>query len=89
VNYSTVKLGIYQPVVCVQERLQAPVNPPAWQPGLAAKLAAAWLDGWKMMETLLVIVIRLWSLLGLGWLLWLGYRRVGIRLMNNPERTRP
>ncbi len=79
VRYSTVKLGIYQPITGVQEKIQTPVNPPDWQPGLAAKLAAAWLDGWKVMEALLVVVIRLWSLLVLGLLLWLGYRRFGIR----------
>ncbi len=86
VRYSTVKLGIYQPITGVQEKIQTPVNPPDWQPGLAAKLAAAWLGGWKMMEVLLVVTIRLWSLLVLGWVLWLGYRRFGVRLMNNPER---
>jgi hypothetical protein len=82
VRYSTIKLGIYQRITLVRDKLAAPVAPPAYQPGLAAKLAEAWLDGWQIMEVLLVVFTRLWALWVLGLLLWLGYRKFGVRLLS-------
>jgi hypothetical protein len=80
IRYSTVKLAVYQRTTRVQEKVAAPVYVPAYRPGLAAQLAEAFLDGWEIMEMLLVVITRLWALWGLGLLVWLGYRKFGVRV---------
>jgi hypothetical protein len=82
VRYSTVKLAVYQRTTRTQEKVAAPVDLPAYRPSLAARQAEAFLDGWEIMETLLVVITRLWALWGLGVLIWLGYRRLGVRLLD-------
>jgi hypothetical protein len=81
VRYSTVKLALYQRTTRVQEKVAAPVDKPAYRPGLATRLADAFLDGWEVMEMLLVVITRLWALWGLGLVIWLGYRKSGVRLL--------
>ncbi len=80
VRYSTVKLAVYQRTTRTQEKVAAPVDLPVYRPGLGARLAEAFLDGWEIMETLLVVIARLWALWGLGLLIWWGYRKFGVRL---------
>ena len=80
VRYSTVKLAVYQRTTRTQEKVAAPVHLPVYRPNLGARLAEAFLDGWEIMETLLVVITRLWALWGLGLLIWWGYRRFGVRL---------
>jgi hypothetical protein len=82
VRYSTVKLAVYQRTTRVQEKVAAPVDLPTYRPGLATRLTEAFLEGWEIMEMLLVVVARLWALWGLGLLVWLGYRKFGIRLLD-------
>ncbi len=81
VRYSTVKLAVYQRTTRVQEKVAAPVDVPTYRPALATQLAEAFLDGWEIMEMLLVVITRLWALWGLGLLVWLGYRKFGARLL--------
>ncbi len=80
VRYSTVKLSLYQRTTRTQEKVAAPVDVPIYRPGLATRLAEAFLTGWEIMETLLVVLTRLWALWLLGLLIWLGYRKFGVRL---------
>lgn len=80
VRYSTVKLSLYQRTTRTQEKVAAPVDVPLYRPGLATRLAEAFLTGWEVMETLLVVLTRLWALWLLGLLIWLGYRKFGVRL---------
>ena len=80
VRYSTVKLSLYQRTTRTQEKVAAPVDVPTYRPGLATRLAEAFLTGWEIMETLLVVITRLWALWVLGLLIWLGYRKFGVRL---------
>ena len=81
VRYSTVKLAVYQRTTRVQEKVAAPADLPAYRPALASRLAEAFLDGWEVMETLLVVITRLWALWGLGLVVWLAYRKFGVRLL--------
>ncbi len=80
VRYSTVKLSLYQRTTRTQEKVAAPVDVPVYRPSLATRLAEAFLTGWEIMETLLVVLTRLWALWLLGLLIWLGYRKFGVRL---------
>jgi hypothetical protein len=81
VRYSTVKLAVYQRTTRVQEKVAAPVALPTYRPALTTQLAEAFLDGWEIMEMLLVVITRLWALWGVGLLVWLGYRKFGARLL--------
>jgi hypothetical protein len=80
VRYSTVKLSLYQRTTRTQEKVAAPVDVPVYRPGLGTRLAEAFLTGWEVMETLLVVLTRLWAFWLLGLLIWLGYRKFGVRL---------
>ncbi len=81
VNYSTVKLHIYQRATARQERVAAAVDMLPYEPSLPSRLAEAFLSGWTILEASLIGLVQLWAVILLGLLAWLGYRRYGVRLL--------
>ena len=81
VHYSTVKLTLYQRPTRVQEKVAVPFDVPTYQPGLGTQLAEAFLEGWGIIEILLVVITRLWALWGMALLVWLVYRKFGARIL--------
>ncbi len=59
VNYSTVKLNLYQRTTTLQEKVAVPIVIPAYKPSLASQLTDAFLSGWSILEALLVGIVQL------------------------------
>ena len=80
VNFSTIKLTLYQPRTIFQEKIYQHPAVQVYEAPLASRLSEAFLSGWKGFEQLLVFLVNIWALLVVGILaLWL-YRRYGFRM---------
>lgn len=65
VDYSDIKLEIYEPQKIVQ-RLIPQSKPLHQEPGVFDKIGQALFDGWKILEWIILFLIRTWSLGVLG-----------------------
>ena len=75
VEYSTVTLDIYQRQSIQREMIFNEENIEDYQPGFWTKIGHALVQGWKLLEALLVGIAHLWVLIVIGIIIWLILRR--------------
>lgn len=75
VNFSTLTLHIYQRETAKQEMVANEKDASAYQPQLGLQLVDSIKSGWYILESLLVFVVQIWSLIVLGILIYWGYNR--------------
>jgi hypothetical protein len=78
INYSTLKLFLYQRDNHQKEIIANPFDFEKYQPTLGQRLADGFMKGIKVLEEILVVVAHLWVIiLGsiLAWLVWIKWRR--------------
>lgn len=75
VNFSTITLKIYQRETIKQEVVANQKDAHAYQPQLGLQLLDSIKSGWYILESLLVFVVQIWSLILLGVLIFLSIRK--------------
>ncbi len=75
VNFSTITLQIYQRETVKQEIVANEKNASAYEPPLGLQLVDSIKSGWYILESLLVFVVQIWSLILLGFLIFLLFRK--------------
>ncbi|WP_298223735.1 DUF4349 domain-containing protein [Flavobacterium sp.] len=75
VNFSTITLHIYQKETVKQEIVANEKDASAYEPPLGLQLLDSIKSGWYILESLLVFVVHIWSLILLGILIYLGIKR--------------
>ncbi|WP_232065311.1 DUF4349 domain-containing protein [Rhodocytophaga rosea] len=81
VNFSTIKLTLYQPHTTFQEKTYQYPAIQAYEAPLTSRLYEAFLSGWKVFEQLLVFLVNIWALLVIGFVAYLLYRKHAIRIV--------
>ena len=71
VNFSTITLKIYQRETIKQEVVANEKDAHSYQPQLGLQLLDAIKSGWYILESLLVVIVQIWSLILLGVLIFL------------------
>ena len=66
IQYSTIKLHLYQREQISREMIENYKNIESYQPGLAYRIKEALYEGWQMLEHLIVFLFRVWYLILLG-----------------------
>lgn len=80
VNFSTIKLTLYQPRTVFQEKIYQHPVVQTYEAPLASRLYDAFLSGWKVFEQLLVFLVNIWALLVVGAVAFWLYRKYGFRI---------
>lgn len=80
VNFSTIKLTLYQPRTVFQEKIYRHPAVQAYESPLSSRLYEAFLSGWKVFEQLLVFLVNIWALLVIGIVAFWLYRKYAIRI---------
>jgi hypothetical protein len=75
VNFSTVTLHIYQRETIKQEVVANEKDPHAYQPTLGLQLMDSVKSGWYILEGILVFIVQIWSLILLGVLIFLLFKK--------------
>ena len=75
INLSTITLSIYQRQSVRREIVANELD--VLEPGLGDKLSDALAFGWDILESIVVFVVRLWALILLGIVVYLGYGKCG------------
>lgn len=78
IAYSTVTLDLYQRPSTRATALASPPHIEPWSRGFVAQFKASAMDGWAVVEWLLLALIKGWSVIALtavGWLVWRKTRR--------------
>lgn len=79
IKFSTVSIAIYQQQ-SVRSELKAIDNVQDFEPGLGSRLLESIINGWKMLEGLLLLVVNLWSIILIAIIGLLVFRKRGINL---------
>lgn len=85
IAYSTVTLDLYQRQSVRNEVLPNATNITAYAPGFGQRLKASLADGWAVLEGLLLLVVKAWSVLLLALIGFLMWRRMRGRLTPDPR----
>jgi hypothetical protein len=80
VNFSTIKLTLYQPRTIFQEKIYHYPAIQVYEAPLVSRLYEAFLSGWKVFEQLLVFLVNIWALLVMGALAFWLYRKYCFRI---------
>lgn len=78
IAYSTVTLDLYQRPSTRASALASPHQIEPWTPGFGAQLNASLADGWAVIQWLLLVLVKGWSVIVLaavGWVVWQKARR--------------
>ena len=75
VNFSTITLQIYQRETVKQEIVANEKDASAYEPPLGLQLVDSIKSGWYILESLLVFVVQIWSLILLGFLIFLLFKK--------------
>jgi len=75
VHFSTVNLEIYQGQAMKSETRLIVKVPESYEPGLLSKLADSFAVGWKLLENVILLVAKLWSLVLVSVIIFILYKR--------------
>lgn len=75
VNFSTLTLHVYQRETAKQEMVANEKDASAYQPQLGLQLVDSIKSGWYILESLLVFVVQIWSLIVLGIMIYWGIKK--------------
>jgi hypothetical protein len=78
INFSTINLHIYQAATTQKTMLANPKNIESYRPNILLRLLDSVQDGWRVLEELLVFLMKFWVLfvgLFLGYFLFKRYRK--------------
>jgi hypothetical protein len=75
IHFSTVNLEIYQGQAMKSETRLIEKVPESYEPGLFSKLADSFVVGWKLLENIILLVTRLWSLVLVAVIIFILYKR--------------
>jgi len=78
-NFSTINLIIYQPQTIKHELISNDERKKEYEPGLGTKIVDALLNGWDILEAVLVFIINLWGLILIGGVVFLIYKLYRIK----------
>jgi len=87
IAYSTVHLRIYQRESVFSEVVANARPTQTYRPGFAGRLGESLVEGWYIMEEILVFIARLWLVLLVGIGLYILYQRYSKRLKPRPIVT--
>jgi cbb3-type cytochrome oxidase subunit 3 len=73
VNYSTVKLSFYENNKIRRELIANQKNLDAYQPNLFSRIGESLVNGWEIVEDIIVFVIQFWAFILLGILFYCAY----------------
>ena len=79
-NFSTINLIIYQPQTIKHELISNDERKKEYEPGLGTKIVDALLNGWDILEAVLVFIINLWGLILIGGVVFLTYKLYGNKI---------
>jgi Domain of unknown function (DUF4349) len=75
VNFSTITLHIYQRETAKQEIVANEKDASAYEPSLRLQLVDSIKSGWYILESLLVFLVQIWTLILLGIMIYWGIKR--------------
>ena len=78
-NFSTINLIIYQTQTIKHELISNDERKNEYEPGLGTKIVDALLNGWDILESVLVFIINLWGLILIGGVVFLIYKLYRIK----------
>jgi len=78
-NFSTINLIIYQPQTIKYELISTDKRIKDFEPGFGTKIVDALLNGWDILEAVLVFIINLWGLMLIGGIVFLIYKLYRIK----------
>jgi hypothetical protein len=71
IAFSTITLDIYQRQMTRHELLPNEQNIERYEPGFFSELGEALMDGWELLVQFFLIIARMWSLILLGFAVYL------------------
>ncbi|MFI5151309.1 MAG: DUF4349 domain-containing protein [Bacteroidia bacterium] len=75
VQYSTIKINLYQPESVKHEKLGNDLPIPAYEPGFMHELKDSFRSGWMAMQDLLLLIIKVWWLWVILAIVYGGWRK--------------
>ena len=75
VNFSTISLYLYQRQTIRRELIANNINIDAYEPGFGKKMLEALKKGWNILETLFLFLCSMWSLIIVGIIAYLLYKK--------------
>jgi hypothetical protein len=75
VNFSTISLYLYQRQTIRRELIANNINIDAYEPGFGNKMLEALKKGWNILETLFLFLCSMWSLIIVGIIAYLLYKK--------------
>jgi hypothetical protein len=79
IKFSTINLSIYQRQTIKRELISNDKNIDAYEPGFGSKLLESFKYGWRILESFLILLARLWALFLFGLIGYLVVRRYGYK----------
>jgi len=81
VNFSTVKITIYQRQQSIRELVSNNRIIKEYRPGLAKRLLESLKFGWRILEEIFVFIVKLWALILLAIVIYILYRNYGNKMI--------
>lgn len=75
VDFSTISLYIYQPETTKQEMVVNQADISAYRPHIGIQIVDGLKTGWYVLEAIIGFIVQLWSLILLGFIAYVGYKK--------------
>ncbi len=82
IRYSTIQLSLYQRQSVMKQMLVNPKGVEQYRPNIGLQLVEALQVGWRMLESIIVSIVKLWGIILCIVLLYIGYRYMQKRTAN-------